>query len=91
MSSEPAKFPKEVKIAREPIADIVKECEQLLVDAKSGKIRSLAYAIVTAGTLTEDHRESTWYSAETYTLFAMTYSIHHLAYRWDHEIGFGAP
>lgn len=85
MTSEPVKFPKEVKTERAPTKEIVDICERLLAQAKSGELTALAYASVRGSDLQPDSAESSGWHAIRNTRFAMTYSLRHLLWSWETE------
>ncbi len=68
-----------------PIPELVEELTKLLEEAKSGKLRAAAYALVYHEDGKPDGTVSHGWTRGPYTAFAVTEAIELLSWRWKKE------
>lgn len=85
MSAEIKPYPgvsvPELSLEEQPVAAIISVLQELLQESIEGRIRSIAFAIVTAG----NHTTHTWANGHGQTAHTQSAAIHDLAFAYDHQ------
>lgn len=69
-----------------PVPELIDEIEKLLAQAKSGKMRAAAWAVVYEADAKPDGEVSNGWARGPFTTFGLTAAIERLSYRWKkHE------
>lgn len=82
MSDEPAAFPARYRKEFTPDPDIVRECETLLEQARSGQLRAFAVALVFHDNLVPSGAVNRAWVTTPGTAWALDTSISRLAWKW---------
>lgn len=69
-----------------PVPELIAEIEKLLAEARSGKLRAAAWAVVFHADGKPDGEVSSGWARGPYTAYGVTAAIERLSYRWKkHE------
>ena len=79
--------PTKVSNPFEPDPKVVEHCERLLEQARSGKLRGLAYATVTHDDLVPAGEINWGFHSGSAVVYAMGEAISRLRYKWDLDRG----
>jgi hypothetical protein len=81
MVAELREVPKQERWPPDP--EIVKQLTDMLEDAKVGKIRAIAFAIVRADDGLEGGTATTGFVRNGASFYALSHAINYLKHRWD--------
>lgn len=65
-----------------PVPELISEIEKLLEQAKTGKLRAAAWAVVYEADAKPDGEVAHGWARGPYTTFGLTAAIERLSYRW---------
>lgn len=71
----------------DPIPAVIHHCERLLQDAKSGRLRGMAYATIYNDDLSPAGSVDHGFCCGSGTYYAMSHGVRRLVHAWDIECG----
>lgn len=75
--------PTEVTASFAPIPELIEELERLLEQAKSGKLRGAAWAVVFEADAKPDGEATCGFVRGPYTRYAMAFALSELRIKWE--------
>ena len=82
MSEIVALRPTEVTASFAPIPELIQELEKLIEQARTGKLRACAWAVVYEADAKPDGEVAHGWARGPYTVFALSHAVEKLAWQW---------